>query len=151
MTFLWPELLWLLLVLPLLLAAYVLVLRRKKKLALRYASLAHGAARRWARASASRRHVPPVLFLLALAAMLLAIARPQAAITLPSQHETVILAMDVSGSMRATDVEPNRLVAAQNAAKAVRRRAAARTCASAWSPSPAPPRWCRRRRATART
>jgi Ca-activated chloride channel family protein len=49
--------------------------------------------------------------------MVLAIARPQATITLPTQHETVILAMDISGSMRATDVEPNRLVAAQNAAK----------------------------------
>jgi Ca-activated chloride channel family protein len=61
--------------------------------------------------------VPPLLFFLALAAMILAIARPQATITLPTQHETVILAMDISGSMRATDVEPNRLVAAQNAAK----------------------------------
>jgi Ca-activated chloride channel family protein len=116
MTFLWPEMLWLLIVLPLLLAAYVLVLRRKKKLALRYASLAlvrdaMGVGQR------IRRHVPPFLFFLALAAMILAIARPQATITLPTQHETVILAMDISGSMRATDVEPNRLVAAQNAAK----------------------------------
>ncbi|HVJ13479.1 MAG TPA: VWA domain-containing protein, partial [Burkholderiales bacterium] len=56
-------------------------------------------------------------FFLALGAMLLALARPQATITLPTQHETVILAMDISGSMRATDVEPNRLIAAQNAAK----------------------------------
>ena len=64
-----------------------------------------------------RRHVPPLLFFIALAAMIVAIARPQATITLPTQHETVILAMDISGSMRATDVEPNRLVAAQNAAK----------------------------------
>jgi Ca-activated chloride channel family protein len=116
MTFIWPEMLWLLLVLPILLAAYVLVLRRKKKLALRYASLAlvrdaMGVGQR------IRRHVPPLLFFLALAAMILAIARPQATITLPTQHETVILAMDISGSMRATDVEPNRLVAAQNAAK----------------------------------
>jgi len=116
MTFLWPEMLWLLIVLPLLLAAYFLVLRRKKKLALRYASLAlvrdaMGAGQR------IRRHVPPFLFFLALAAMIVAIARPQATITLPTQHETVILAMDISGSMRATDVEPNRLVAAQNAAK----------------------------------
>jgi Ca-activated chloride channel homolog len=61
--------------------------------------------------------VPPALFFLALAAMLVALARPQATITLPTQHETVILAMDISGSMRATDVEPNRLIAAQNAAK----------------------------------
>jgi Ca-activated chloride channel family protein len=116
MTFLWPEMLWLLIVLPILLAAYFLVLRRKKKLALRYASLAlvrdaMGVGQR------IRRHVPPLLFFLALAAMVLAIARPQATITLPTQHETVILAMDISGSMRATDVEPNRLVAAQNAAK----------------------------------
>jgi Ca-activated chloride channel family protein len=116
MTFIWTEMLWLLLVLPILLAAYVLVLRRKKKLALRYASLAlvrdaMGVGQR------IRRHVPPLLFFLALAAMIVAIARPQATITLPTQHETVILAMDISGSMRATDVEPNRLVAAQNAAK----------------------------------
>jgi Ca-activated chloride channel homolog len=91
-------------------------LRRKKKLALRYASLglvreAMGVGQR------IKRHIPPFLFFLALAAMLFAIARPQATVTLPTQHETVILAMDISGSMRATDVEPNRLVAAQNAAK----------------------------------
>jgi Ca-activated chloride channel family protein len=96
---------------------YLYVLGRKKKFALRYASLeivkeAMGSG------AGVRRHVPPALFLLALAVMILAIARPAATVTLPSQHETVILAMDVSGSMRATDVEPNRLVAAQNAAKA---------------------------------
>jgi Ca-activated chloride channel family protein len=62
--------------------------------------------------------VPPALFLLALAAMLIAAARPFATLTLPSLQQTIILAMDVSGSMRATDVEPNRLVASQNAAKA---------------------------------
>ncbi len=62
--------------------------------------------------------MPPVLFLVALTLMIVAIARPQALVTLPSQHETIILAMDVSGSMRAADVEPNRLVAAQNAARA---------------------------------
>jgi Ca-activated chloride channel family protein len=108
--------LWLMLVLPVLLAAYVLVLRRKKKLALRYASLAMV---REAMGAGSRikRHIPPLLFFVSLGAMLLALARPQATVTLPTQHETVILAMDISGSMRATDVEPNRLVAAQNAAK----------------------------------
>src|SRR5687767_15612621 len=116
MTFLWPEMLWFMLALPLLLGAYIWVLQRKKKQAVRYASLtmvreAMGVGQR------IRRHVPPALFFLALAAMLLALARPQATITLPTQHETVILAMDISGSMRATDVEPNRLVAAQNAAK----------------------------------
>jgi len=116
MTFLWPEMLWFMLALPLLVAAYVWILQRKKKLAVRYANLAMvreamGASQR------IRRHIPPAFFLLALAAMLLALARPQTTITLPTQHETVILAMDISGSMRATDVEPNRLVAAQNAAK----------------------------------
>jgi Ca-activated chloride channel family protein len=62
--------------------------------------------------------VTPVLLLLAIATMLLAAARPMARIVLPSQEQTIILAMDVSGSMRAEDVQPNRLVASQNAAKA---------------------------------
>jgi Ca-activated chloride channel family protein len=65
-----------------------------------------------------RRHIPALLFLIALMAMIVAIARPAAVVTLPSQHRTIILAMDVSGSMRATDVQPNRITAAQNAAKA---------------------------------
>jgi Ca-activated chloride channel family protein len=65
-----------------------------------------------------RRHIPPVLFLLAIAAMLFAASRPFAVVSLPMTQETIILAMDVSGSMRATDVKPNRLVASQNAAKA---------------------------------
>ncbi|HEY2336238.1 MAG TPA: VWA domain-containing protein [Burkholderiales bacterium] len=117
MSFLWPEMLWLYAAVPLLVAMYFYALSRKKKLAVRYASLtlvkeAMGKGQAW------RRHVPPLLFLLALAVMVAAIARPQAVVTLPSQHEMIILAMDVSGSMRATDVEPNRLVAAQNAAKA---------------------------------
>src|SRR2546423_7958733 len=64
-----------------------------------------------------RRDMPPLLFLISLTLMIIAIARPAAVVSLPSQHETVILAMDVSGSMRATDVEPNRLVAAQAAAR----------------------------------
>jgi Ca-activated chloride channel homolog len=116
MSFLWPEMLWMSLALPLLVAAYVWVLMRKKKHAVRYASLSM-VREAMGTGSRIRRHVPPVLFFLALAAMLVAMARPQATITLPTQHETVILAMDISGSMRATDVEPNRLVAAQNAAK----------------------------------
>ncbi|MFZ2294336.1 MAG: VWA domain-containing protein [Polaromonas sp.] len=117
MLFLWPQFLWLLLLLPLLVAVYVWLLGRKKKMALRYASLsivreAIGAGQSF------RRHIPPLLFLLSLAAMLVASARPFAVVSLPSQHETIMLAMDVSGSMRATDVLPNRLVASQNAAKA---------------------------------
>ncbi len=117
MTFLWPQALWLTAVLPVLVLAYVVLLRRRKKAALRYASLnlvrdAVGAGQRF------RRHLPPVLFLTALAAMILAVARPVGFVTLPSQYRTIILAMDVSGSMRASDVQPNRLAAAQAAAKA---------------------------------
>jgi Ca-activated chloride channel family protein len=117
MTFIWPDMLWLLPLVPALVAGYVFLVRRRKKAALRYASLslvreALGPGRGW------RRHVPPVLFLLSLVSMLLAVARPSAVVTLPSHHDTVILAMDVSGSMRATDVQPNRLVASQAAARA---------------------------------
>jgi Ca-activated chloride channel family protein len=108
--------LWLLLVVPALVAGYVILLRRKNRSALRYANLsivkeAIGPGHKF------RRHVPPLLFLLALVVMITAIARPAAVITLPSQNLTIILAMDVSGSMRATDVEPNRITAAQTAAK----------------------------------
>lgn len=116
-SFLWPDLLWGLVLVPLLVLGYVWLLRRRRKTALRYASLslvkqAMGKAGVW------RRHVPPVLMLLAVTALLLAAARPAAVVTLPSQEETIVLAIDVSGSMRAADVQPNRLVAAQEAAKA---------------------------------
>ena len=116
MNFLWPEFLWFLLALPVLVLLYVWLLRRKKKMALRYASLSI-IKEAMGPGQTIRRHIPPALFLLALAAMLLAAARPVAVVTLPSNQQTIILAMDVSGSMRATDVQPNRLVAAQNAAK----------------------------------
>jgi Ca-activated chloride channel family protein len=117
MNFLWQEALWLLLLLPLLVWAYVWLLKRRKKTAVAWSSLAvvkeaMGQQRLW------RRHVPPALLLLALAALIVASARPTAVVTLPLVEQTIILAMDVSGSMRATDVEPNRLVASQNAAKA---------------------------------
>ena len=116
MTFLWPQFLWLLLAVPLLVVVYVWLLRRRKKLALRYASLAivkqaMGPGMGW------RRHVPPALFLLALCLMLFAASRPLAVVPLPSDHATIVLAIDVSLSMRATDIKPNRLVAAQEAAK----------------------------------
>jgi Ca-activated chloride channel family protein len=117
MTFLWPGMLWLLAAVPALVALYVVLLRRKKKAALRYASLglvrdAIGAGQR------IRRHVPPLLLLAGLLLLIGAVARPAAVISLPSQRQTIILAMDVSGSMRAKDVQPNRLVASQEAAKA---------------------------------
>ena len=117
MTFLWPEMLPLLLAVPALVAAYFLLLRRRKKSALRYASLslmkeAIGPGQRL------RRHIPPLLFLLSVITIFVAIARPTAVITLPSQQQTIVLAIDVSLSMGAKDVDPNRLTAAQAAAKA---------------------------------
>ncbi len=117
MTFVWPQLLWLLVLVPLLVLLYVWLLRRKAQHAVQFS---HVAMVRAAAGKQSRikRHVPPALMLLALGLLLFAAARPMAVVTLPMQQETIMLAMDVSGSMRATDVQPNRLVAAQNAAKA---------------------------------
>ncbi|WP_457330741.1 VWA domain-containing protein [Rhizobacter sp. P5_C2] len=116
MTFVWPDLLWTLLAIPLLVLLYLWLLNKRKKSTLRFASLAivkqaQGGGPGW------RRHVPPALLLLAFGALLVATARPMAVVTLPLQQETIILAMDVSGSMRATDVQPDRLTAAQEAAK----------------------------------
>src|SRR6185436_11306966 len=96
-TFLWPEMLWLLLAVPALVAGYFFLLGRKKKGALRYGSLtlvkeAMDAGQRF------RRHIPPLLFLIAITALILAVARPAAVVMLPSQQLTIILAMDVSGS-----------------------------------------------------
>ncbi len=117
MRFIWPSLLWLLVLLPLLPLLYVWLLRKKRKTTVRLASvqvakLALGKGPGW------RRHVPPALMLLAIAAGLFAAARPTATITLPLAERTIMLARDVSGSMRAEDVKPNRLVASQVAAKA---------------------------------
>jgi Ca-activated chloride channel family protein len=116
MRFLWPDSLWLLLAVPALVGAYLYALWRKKRTAVQYASLrlvkdALGPGQRF------RRHVPPLVFLLAITAALVALARPSAVFVLPSQSQTIILAMDVSRSMRAKDVDPNRITAAQAAAK----------------------------------
>ena len=115
-TFAWPELLWLLVLLPVLVGVYILLLRRKRKAAVRYANLgmikeAMGAG------SKIRRHVPPVLFLLSIGVLIVAMARPSATVVLPTQKQTIVLALDASGSMRAKDVLPSRLEAAQAAAK----------------------------------
>ena len=115
MSFHWPLMLWLLAGLPPLVLFYVRRLGRRRKSALRFAGLAEAGQ---VTGGALRRNLPAVLLLLALCSMIFAVARPQAVITLPSRIDTVMLAMDVSGSMRAADVKPNRLAAAQNAAKA---------------------------------
>jgi Ca-activated chloride channel homolog len=117
MKFVSPQLLWLLLAAPVMVAAYIALLRRKKRGAVRYANVglvkeALGPRQRL------RRHIPPLLLLVAVVAMIVAMAGPTTVITLPSQKETIILAMDVSLSMGARDVDPNRITAAQAAAKA---------------------------------
>lgn len=117
MRFLWPQFLWMLVCVPALVAVYFWALRRKKKAAIRYASVSLVASA-IGRGPRLRRHIPPLLFLLAITAAILAIARPSAVITLPSEQRTIVLAIDVSLSMRAKDVEPNRIIAAQAAAKA---------------------------------
>jgi Ca-activated chloride channel family protein len=116
MSFQWPHLLWLLLLLPLLVLTYVWLLRRRRKTTVRMASIAV-AREALGKGPGWRRHVPPALMLLALTALLIAVARPLAVITLPLAQRTIMLAMDVSGSMRAEDVKPNRLKASQEAAK----------------------------------
>lgn len=114
MNYLWPQYLWLLLALPALPLLYLWLLRRRSRMALRYSSLGvvrTAAGRPW------RRHVPAVLLLLACAALLYAAARPSASLTMPWTRSSILLAMDVSLSMRVADVQPTRLAAAQEAAK----------------------------------
>ncbi len=116
LTFQWPMLLWLLVLVPVLVVFYLRLLARQRRVARRFASLttvsdAPGAM------GVLRQHGPAILLLLGLCALIFAIARPQAVIMLPTRVDSIILAMDISGSMRATDIKPNRLAAAQNAAK----------------------------------
>ena len=105
MKFLWPEALLALAVLPILALLY---LRR---------SLVDMPAIVAARPNRWRRHLPPALYAAALALAVLATARPTALITLPSASRTIILVIDVSLSMRASDVQPSRIAAAQAAAR----------------------------------
>jgi Ca-activated chloride channel family protein len=117
MTFLWPQTLLLLLLVPALVGGYLWLLRRKKKEALRYASLSL-VKEAIGPGQTVRRHLPALLLLLSFIAAIIAIARPTALLTLPSKQQTIIMAMDVSLSMGARDVDPNRITAAQAAAKA---------------------------------
>ncbi|MFO1273275.1 MAG: VWA domain-containing protein [Rubrivivax sp.] len=117
MNFFWPHLLWVMLALPAVVALYFWILRRRKKATVKLATVAI-AKQALGKGPGWRRHVPPLLLLLALGTLLFSLSRPTAMITLPMAERTIMLAMDVSGSMRAEDVKPNRLVASQEAAKA---------------------------------
>ena len=117
MTFEWPMLLWSLLLVPLMLALYVLAQRRRRRYTLRFTNLE--LLREVAGPGPGiRRHIPPLLYLLGLAVLLVSLARPQAVIAVPRDQTTVMLVLDVSRSMEATDLQPNRLEAAKQAAHA---------------------------------
>jgi Ca-activated chloride channel family protein len=115
MNFLAPEMLLGLLLVPIAIGFYLWAQRRRSKYAVRFTNLAllsNIAPKRpsW------RRHLPPVLYLAAISALLIGLARPTMIVPVPREDATVILAMDVSGSMRATDVSPTRLDAARASA-----------------------------------
>lgn len=112
---LWPLSLWLLLLIPLLIGLYIWALRRRRRYAVRFSSLALVRAA-LPRRNSLRRHLPFAIFLVALAALIVALARPVATITVPINQKTVLLSLDVSRSMCSTDIPPNRLEAAKQAA-----------------------------------
>jgi Ca-activated chloride channel homolog len=99
---------------PLFIGVYIWVLRRKR-VGLRYSSLSLVRAA-LPRYSNIRRHVPFALFLLALTSLIVTLARPVQIVSVPSGQATIILALDVSGSMRQQDIRPSRLQAAKAAA-----------------------------------
>ncbi|HLO33167.1 MAG TPA: VWA domain-containing protein, partial [Anaerolineales bacterium] len=117
MTLLWPDFLYLLLLIPLIVAVYILLLRRRRRFAVRYSSLSLF-REAVAKQSWLRRHLPFLLFLLALASLVLALTRPTATVLIPSNKATVIMAIDVSLSMCSTDIPPNRLEVAKRSALA---------------------------------
>ncbi len=115
MDLLWPGFLILLLLIPLSIAVYIWVLRRKKRFTVRFSSLTliRAALPRYSRL---RRHLPFALLLAAFASLIFALVRPVTVVAVPTNQTTIILAMDVSRSMCSTDIAPSRLQAAENAA-----------------------------------
>ncbi|MCS6802884.1 MAG: VWA domain-containing protein [Chloroflexota bacterium] len=116
MGFSWPLALLGLLVIPLLIATYILLQRRRTRYAVRFTNLA--LLKEVApRAPGWRRHIPAALFLLAVTAMILALARPHLEVPVPIEQSYVMLAIDTSRSMEANDMQPTRMEAAKEAAK----------------------------------
>src|SRR5437764_12449632 len=115
MQFLWPGFLALLALPPLLVLAYWWRLRRRRPLGVRYSSLAL-VRDALPRTSRVRRHLPFGLFVVALGGLVVALARPAAIVSVPASQVTIVLALDVSGSMCSTDIEPSRLQLAEHAA-----------------------------------
>jgi Ca-activated chloride channel family protein len=115
MVILWPGFLYLLGLIPILIAVYIWMLKRRRRFAVRYSSLSL-VRQALPRQSQWRRHLPFALFLLALSSLLVALSRPVNIISVPTDQTTIILTIDVSGSMRSTDIKPTRLLAAEQAA-----------------------------------
>ena len=115
MTLLWPGFLALLLLIPLAIGIYVWILRRRRRFAVRFSSLSL-VREAVGKQSWLRKHFPFILFLLALASLVFALTRPVATVMVPSNKATVVLAVDVSLSMCSTDIPPNRLEVAKQAA-----------------------------------
>ena len=115
MELLWPGFLYLLALIPLLVLVYIFVLRRRRPYAVRFSSLSL-VRQAVGKQSQVRRHLPFVLFLLAMSSLVVAMGRPVTTVTLPAANATIILALDVSRSMCSTDINPNRLEAAKSAA-----------------------------------
>jgi Ca-activated chloride channel homolog len=116
MTFTWPLALLSLLLIPILLGIYVWQLRKKRRSAVRFSSIDLIRASIPNR-SKWRRHIPAALFLLGLSGVGVATARPQAKALVPTTRTSIILTLDVSRSMCADDVDPNRITVAQEAAR----------------------------------
>src|SRR5512140_1015949 len=114
MQFLWPWFIFLLVLIPIFIVGYVLVLRRRRRFAVRFSSLS--LVRPARPESRWRRHIPPALLLVGLASLLVALSRPVSIVTVPTSQTTILLAIDVSGSMRSSDVQPSRIGAAEAAA-----------------------------------
>jgi Ca-activated chloride channel family protein len=117
MSFLWPGSLIVLLLIPFAIGAYIYLLRRRRKFSVRYSSLSI-VSQAASHQSWLRRHLIFIIFLLALASLAFATARPSATVTVPSNKATIVLAIDVSRSMCSTDIAPNRLEVAKDAAQA---------------------------------
>lgn len=115
MNLLWPGFLLLLGIIPIIIGVYIWMMRRRRRYAIRYSSLSLVRAA-LPQQSPWRRHLPMALFLLALSSLVIAMGRPMASVVVPSGQATIVLAMDISGSMCSTDIAPNRLLAAEDAA-----------------------------------
>jgi len=115
MTFAQPFMLIALLGVPSAVLGYLYVQRRRSRYVVRFTNV-DLLANLVPKTPAWRRHVPPALYVAAMAALVIALARPSAMVAVPREDATIILAMDTSGSMMATDVAPSRLASAKEAA-----------------------------------